>query len=105
MLFSDDKNIKDLIEIHDVMMMEYNDNIGEKNRFFITETIESFESQESDNNEEKLVKSIEDIGDLMKSKSTLKLKISPSLIDNDVNKIKLLNKVLDLSLIKGVVKI
>ena len=105
MLFSDDKNIKDLIEIHDVMMMEYNDNIGEKNRFFITETIESFESQESDNNEEKLVKSIEDIGDLIKSKSTLKLQISPSLIDNDVNKIKLLNKVLDLSLIKGVVKI
>ncbi len=108
MLFSDDQKIKELIEIHDLMMINYNDSVGEENRFIIAETKDSLESQESEdknNNEVKLVQTLEDIGDLMKSQSSLKLQLSTSLINNDINKIKLLNKVLDLSLIKDVIKI
>ena len=108
MLFSYDQMIKELIEIHDLMMINYNDSVGDENRFIISETKNSLESQESEeknNNEVKLVQTLEDIGDLMKSQSSLKLQLSNSLINNDMNKIKLLNKVLDLSLIKNVVKI
>ena len=107
-LFSDDHKIKELIEIHDLMMVDYNDSVGEENRCIIDETKNSLESQKSEEknkHNDKFVKSLENIGDLMKSQSSLKLQLSTSLINNDISKIKLLDKVLDLSLIKDVVKI
>ena len=48
MLFSYDQMIKELIEIHDLMMINYNDSVGDENRFIISETKNSLESQESE---------------------------------------------------------